>query len=186
MTPRKVFLFSGHMIDAPGREVPRFPASAEWAAKAAIARKLDELSASAADLAVAAGARGGDLLFAESALERAVPLEMYLPFDAETFINTSVAGAGADWVERFRSAAARSTLHLMPPERGPAPHGVNPYEHNNLWMLEAAGRFGPERVEFLCLWNGRKGDGPGGAAHLWKAVEDHGGRAHWLDINRLW
>ena len=40
---RRVFLFSGHMIDTPDRAEPRFPASQEKTAAAAIAAKLDEL-----------------------------------------------------------------------------------------------------------------------------------------------
>ena len=33
-------------------------------------------------------------------------------------------------------------------------------------MLDAAARFGPEKMIFICLWNGKGGDGPGGAKHL--------------------
>ena len=38
-------LFTGHMIDAPGRKAVRFPARAEAAARAAIARSLITLVA---------------------------------------------------------------------------------------------------------------------------------------------
>ena len=41
--PRQVFLFSGHMIDAPDRKDPRFPADKEPIAAKAIADKLDAL-----------------------------------------------------------------------------------------------------------------------------------------------
>ena len=43
MLPRKVLLFSGHMIDAPGRKEMRFPADKEPTAADAIARTLDEI-----------------------------------------------------------------------------------------------------------------------------------------------
>src|SRR5207253_5262053 len=43
--PQQVFLFSGHMIDAPDRKEPRFPPDKEKIAAAAIAAKLDELKA---------------------------------------------------------------------------------------------------------------------------------------------
>jgi hypothetical protein len=186
MRPRKVFLFSGHMIDSPDRNAPRFPADAEPVAHAAIARKLNDLGADTSDLAVCSGACGGDLLFAENVLARGVPLEMYLPFDESSFLSTSVAFAGKRWVDRFRTCAASATLHLMPQERGPLPQDADAYEQNNLWMLEAASRFGADRVDFICLWNGLKGDGPGGAQHLWKEVERGGGRAHWLKTTELW
>ena len=41
--PRKVALFSGHMIDAPGRKTPRFPSDKEPIAYHAIASALADL-----------------------------------------------------------------------------------------------------------------------------------------------
>src|SRR5208337_4165779 len=61
--PRKVALFSGHMIDAPGREKPRFPPDKEPIAARAIEEALADLGVGAADLAICGGACGGDLLF---------------------------------------------------------------------------------------------------------------------------
>jgi hypothetical protein len=31
----------------------------------------------------------------------------------------------------------------------------DPYERNNLWMLESAARFGNEKFDFICFWNGQ-------------------------------
>src|ERR1043166_7173251 len=75
--PRNVLLCSGHMIDAPDREDPRFPPSREPVAAAAIAQLLDspEIGAGAGDLAICGGACGGDLLFAEACLARGVGLD---------------------------------------------------------------------------------------------------------------
>ena len=61
--PRRVFLFSGHMIDAKGRPTPRFPPEKEPIAATAIAQTLNELSAGPEDLGITQGACGGDLLF---------------------------------------------------------------------------------------------------------------------------
>ena len=94
--PRKVFLFSGHMIDAPDRKVPRFPPEEEPLASDAIRRRLSYLGAGPKDLAICGGACGGDLLFAEAALAEGAPLEMYLPFDEPTFVVRSVDFAGGD------------------------------------------------------------------------------------------
>ena len=43
--PRQVFLFSGHMIDAKGRQTPRYPPDKEPVAARAIAAVLDEFGA---------------------------------------------------------------------------------------------------------------------------------------------
>ena len=185
-SPRKVALFSGHMIDAPGRAKPRFPPGKEPLAANAIAAVLADLSLGPDDLAICGGACGGDLLFAEAALARGSRLELYIPFDEPTFLERSVDFAGGDWRARFLAAKARGALHVLPLERGPTPAGDDPYERNNLWMLEAASRFGPDKVDFVCLWNGESGDGPGGTRHMMEEIRKAGGRAHWLDTTKLW
>ena len=78
--PRQVLLFSGHMIDAPNRKVPRFPASKEPGVADAIAALLDtaDVAAGPNDLAICGGACGGDLLFAEACLAHGTALEMYI------------------------------------------------------------------------------------------------------------
>lgn len=184
--PRKVALFSGHMIDAPGRAKPRFPADKEPIAARAIAAALADLDVGRRDLCICGGACGGDLLFAEAALARSARLELYIPFDETAFLETSVDFAGGDWRARFFAAKPRATLHVLPLEKGPTPAEEDPYERNNIWMLGAALRFGPDKVEFICLWNGEHGDGPGGARHMMEEVEKAGGRAHWLDTRTLW
>jgi hypothetical protein len=184
--PRKVMLFSGHMIDAPDREKPRFPANKEAVAANAIAAALKELSAGAGDLCICGGACGGDLLFAEAALARGARLELYIPFEEATFLSKSVDFANGDWRARFLAAKSHASLHVLPLERGAIPEDGDPYEQNNLCMLEAARRFGAQKVEFICLWNGQQGDGPGGTRHLMDEVRRGSGRVHWLDTTNLW
>jgi len=75
---------------------------------------------------------------------------------------------------------------VLPLERNATPEDGDPYEQNNLWMLEAATRFGAQKVEFICLWNGQQGDGPGGTRHLMEEVRRRSGRVHWLDTTKLW
>ncbi len=185
--PRKVALFSGHMIDAPGREKPRFPPDNEPMAKQAISEALRDLDIGPDDdLAICGGACGGDLLFAEAALARGARLEIYIPFEEPTFLEKSVDFADTDWRARFFAAKASGVLHVAPRELGPTAAGEDPYERNNRWMLEAALRLGADKVDFICLWNGEGGDGPGGTRHMMEEVRKQGGRATWLDTTKLW
>ena len=184
--PRKVVLFSGHMVDAPGREKPRFPPDKEAIARQAIAGALADLNVGPDDLCICGGACGGDLLFAEDALAHSALLEIYIPFDEATFLEKSVDFANKDWRARFLGAKARGALHIAPRELGPTPKGEDPYERNNRWMLDAALRFGADKVDFICLWNGEGGDGPGGAQHMMEEVRNKGGRTVWLDTKKLW
>src|ERR1700684_750718 len=102
--PRKVVLFSGHMIDAPGRAKPRFPPDKEPIAAEAIADALAGLDVGPQDLCICGGACGGDLLFAEAALARSALLEIYIPFEEPTFLEKSVDFAKKDWRARFLGA----------------------------------------------------------------------------------
>ena len=77
-------------------------------------------------------------------------------------------------------------LHIAPRELGPAPEGEDPYERNNRRMLDVAARFGVGKVDFVCLWNGEGGDGPGGVQHMMDEVRHKGGRTVWLDTTKLW
>ena len=183
--PRKVLLFSGHMIDAPDRSDPRFPPDKEAIAADAIAKTLAEVGAGLADLAICGGACGGDLLFAEAALARQLTLELYLPLRQEEFLAKSIDFADADWRPRFFAVKSRAALHVTADE-WPIGADQDPYECNNLHMLEAATRFGSEKLDFICLWDGQGGDGPGRMRHLMQEVRRRGGRVYWLDTTRLW
>jgi hypothetical protein len=174
------------MIDAAGRKQPRFPADRESIAGDAIVDTLTQSGAGAGDLAICGGACGGDLIFAEACLARGTGLELYLPFDQPTFLAESVDFAGANWHDRFLAAASKATMHVAPAELGPLRPGEEPYERNNMWMLESAARFGPEKIVFICLWDGQGGDGPGGTRHLMEEVRRKSERIYWLDTRKLW
>jgi len=183
--PRKVVLFSGHMIDKADRPTPRFPASKEKVAASEIGRTLDQIGAAgASDLAICGGACGGDLLFAEAAIARNLRLELYLPLPENEFLAQSVDFANADWHQRYLMAKATAQLHITPNELGPS--NEDPFERNNLRMLDVATSFGAEKLDFVCLWNGEGGDGPGGTQHLMQAVKSKGGNTYWLDTTKLW
>ncbi len=187
--PRKVVLFSGHMVDAPGRKVPRFPASAEPLAATAIAEALEALGTDERDLALSQAASGGDLLFIEACQRRGMRCQVLLPFEQPEFIERSVmpAANGASWRDRFYAAlgAANTSLREMPVELGPTPAGSDPFERCNLWLLYSALVHGVQKVNLVALWNGAGGDGPGGTAHMVAEVKRLTGRVTHLDTREL-
>ncbi len=186
---RHALLFSGHLIDSPGRKTPRFPAAAEPLAAKAIDDALQALGANGNDLALCQAAAGGDLLFLEACQRRGVRCLVLLPFDEAHFVERSVAPATdtARWQQRFYDAiaAADTTVRIMPVELGPAPGGVDPFERCNLWLLYSALALGVHKVRFTALWNGAGGDGPGGTAHMVAEVKRLTGRVTWLDTREL-
>lgn len=102
--PPVVVAFSGHMIDAPGRDTPRFPAAIEQQIKQSIKAALNTLNASVGYCSLACGA---DILFAEAMAERGGEVQVVLPFKETDFINISVAFAGSEWVQRFETLQSK-------------------------------------------------------------------------------
>ena len=194
--PDKVFLFSGHMVDAPGRKEPRFPADKEPIAAAAITQALADLGASDKDLALTQGASGGDLLFAEAAVARGMKVQLLLPLPEPDFIAQSIlpATGGDGWRKRYyqlRNNPLCLPPRVMPDELGPLPRDsrgkeTNPFERCNQWLLNSALALGIKRTRCLCLWNGSGGDGPGGTEHMMKEVKKRTGQVTWLDTRTMW
>jgi hypothetical protein len=185
-TPRKILLFSGHMIDAPGRKEARFPADSEPTAKRAIEATLAQIGVDSRDLAICGGACGGDLLFAEACLRLGTKLELYIPFDEPTFLAKSIDFADADWRTRFFKAKSEARVYFMHEEIADWQKNKNPYAANNLWMLNSAIRFGQKRVVFICLWDGMSGDNGGGTDHLMKEIKSKIHNVYWLNTKTLW
>lgn len=185
--PRQVLLFSGHMVDAADRKTPRFPAAMVPAAQAKIEAALAALGAGDGDLALTQGAAGGDLLFAEACVRRGVRLELLLPLPEPEFIDASIltSADGAAWRERWFALPPQTVKRVMPDELGPLPAGANAFERCNLWLLHSALALGPEKVRFICLWNGGGGDGPGGTRHMHDEVRRRTGRVTWIDTRQL-
>ena len=186
--PRQVILFSGHMIDAPGRTPPRFPADKEAIAAQKIAETLDELGADSQDLGLTQGACGGDILFAEACQQRGVQLQLLQPFEEPYFIENSVANGGGSWPDRYQAIKHKLKTPPLaaPQELGPLPEEMDAYERGNLWLLASALSYGAEKVRLVCLWDGGGGDGLGGTAHMVDEVKKKQGRVIWLDTRKLW
>lgn len=108
----RVAVFSGHTVDRPGRESPRFPAGDEAAVRAAIA---DVLTRHDVAVGVSAAACGGDILFLEALQKLGRDTFIVLPHSVEVFRKVSVTDIGGEaWGKRFDAviAAAREVVQL--------------------------------------------------------------------------
>ena len=188
--PRYVFLFSGHMIDAPDRPVPRFPTAKESIAAQKIAEALDHMGAGPDDLALTQGACGGDLLFTEACQQQGVRVQWLQPFREPEFIQKSVVCYGESWRNRYLDAKIKlaAPIRSVPDDLGEPPRGVKedyPYERCNRWLLYTALAYGVDKVRFICLWNGEGGDGRGGTAHMYNEVKQRTGHVTWIDVRQI-
>jgi hypothetical protein len=175
------------MIDAAERQPPRFPERKGSAATQKIAEALQKLDAGPDDLALTQGACGGDLLFTEVCQLRRVKVQWLQPSDEPAFIQKSVVCRGEVWRERYLKAKAALTTDIRSASEclGPSPKGVDLYERCNRWLLYTALSYGIRRVQFVCLWDGREGDGRGGTAHMYEEVNRRTGQVTWIDSRTL-
>ncbi len=189
-----VLAFTGHRIDAPGRETPRFPATAEPRARVmireAVAGALD--GAEKRVIGYAGGASGGDILFHEVCEELGVETRLLLAGPREDYLRASVVDSGADWVRRFDELYARlesRTRVLSEDLELPAwlrsVPGYSIWQRNNLWELETAFAHGSALTILIALWNHQTGDGPGGTEDMVRIARGRGARTVILDANKL-
>ena len=130
----KVVIGSGHMIDTPDRETPRFTPEMEAAVRAAIAQRLEQWTIGRGDLAVCGGARGADILFAEECERRGSSVRLLIAKELDAFVERSVRLPGSDWSARFHALCERSTVAIQPERLGQPPADVSPYARNNRWI----------------------------------------------------
>ena len=108
-----VVAFAGHMIDTPGRPVPRFPPQLVPAVETAVDERFARFHQ---PIVYSSAACGADLIFIDIALRRGAEVNVVLPFDRQDFVRTSVAVGGDAWVERFDAALARAARVIMATE----------------------------------------------------------------------
>ena len=180
----RVVLFTGHMIDQPGRLRPRFPSRLEKSVSTAMAERLKKLDAG---FGYASAACGSDILFLEAMLARRGEIHIVLPFPPEEFRKASVdIIAGADWGARFERVLKRATLQTVS-EQELKPGGI-PYEFANIFLQGLASlRASSLDTELIAMavWDGQTGDGPGGTASNDERWRQAGLRIELIDLAEI-
>jgi hypothetical protein len=178
-------LFTGHMIDLPGRAEPRLPQHLEPAVWLAIRQAIERVRARTKGriVAIASGARGGDLLFHDACRLFGLERRMVLPFPPEAFIETSVAGVpNGGWEAKFWD-----NWNALPPSEREivlARKESSGYALCNERMVALAKSLA-NTYEVIALWDGKAGDGPGGTAEHVEAVRRIGGKVDIIDTKAL-
>lgn len=203
----RVLVFTGHMIDAPGREKPRFPPDKEGSARQELRKVVEAEMASEEGVAfgIAGGASGGDILFHEVCAELGVPTQLYLALNPKLYVKASVSPAGTEWEERFRRLHRRLSERgavcvlrdatedskreelpedeaLLLPSWLRSKPDYNIWQRTNLWMLHNALAAGGDDVTLIALWDREStGDGAGGTSDLVQKAERRGAKTVVID-----
>ena len=157
----KLVIFSGHMIDAPERQIPRFPTEKEESIRELLVKQLDSMNAG---IGFASAACGSDILFHEAMLVRGGAIHVVLPWPADEFVKTSVDLDGkGTWVKRFENVLARaSSVRIL--GQLYMPGSAIGFEYCNLAVNGLARIFARSLdlgITPLAVWDGFAG-GPGG------------------------
>ena len=162
---RRVVLSSGHMIDAPDRPSPRFPACLEPAIAAEIEAVLDRWDIGPADLLLLSGARGSDILFAESGHRRGSHIEIILASPPEVFEQTSVALPQSIWSQRFRYLLGQHRYTVSQAEEDDG--APNEFARANEALLRRARELAPPaELRVALVWDEHPAGGPGGTGEF--------------------
>ncbi len=169
----KIAVFTGHRIDEPGRQPPRFPSVMVEPVRAAISQWIREHNVR---IGFCSAACGADLLFLEAL--QALPgsiTRVVLPYAEEQFIPDSVARAGEPyWKELYHRVLEKAAQVIIASPQRIGPAGT-PFAYANRVLLGQAMLCQQEfqtSLLGLAVWNGQPGDGPGGTGDT---------VAHWRD-----
>jgi len=180
-----VVVFTGHMVDRPEREIPRFPPHLEQQVKSAIRDRLQELNAG---FGYASAACGSDILFHEAMLERKGESHIVLPYEKALFIEDSVNITGSpEWLALCNRVIALAVEVQEASKRSQICGHVS-YTFANL-MLHGLASVHAERLETklvpLAVWDGKPGDGPDGTAGTVERWQTLGLTVEIIDLNQI-
>ena len=180
----RVAVFSGHMLDAPDRPSPRFPAPLEREVHKAIRDRLQKLDAC---LGYASAACGADILFLEAILELGGEAHIVLPYEREQFIRECVnLIPGSNWTKRFHQVLEQAT-EVIVPSHPRIEDGNVVYEYANR-LLHGLAKMRSEQLETdlvpLAVWDGQPG-GVGGTASVVKDWQEWGDRVEFIDLSEI-
>jgi class 3 adenylate cyclase/tetratricopeptide (TPR) repeat protein len=181
----RVLVFTGHMIDQPGRAKPRFPKELEPAVTNAIRSHLETADAG---LGYSSAACGSDILFLEAMLDRGGEICIVLPYEREEFIRDSVnVISDAKWQVRFGEALKHATRVVIASTQRLEIDGVSHDYANQLLLGLARIRAGQLETELstLAVWDGLHGDGQGGTASVVERWRNCGLPVEIIDLNAL-
>jgi len=159
---------SGHLIDSPGKR-RRFPQEAEQIVRSKIDQRLNEIEATCG---YSSAGCGTDIIFLEAMADRGGETHIFLPFEKDKFIETSVVREGSNWIDRFEKALDRATsVHYVTNEGYYGDDTLFSFCNDVMLGFAAMrGRGLHEDPHLLLFWDGNPGEegGTGDVAESWR------------------
>jgi tetratricopeptide (TPR) repeat protein len=181
----RVLVYFGHMVDAPNRPVPRFPASKVGRLVNAVRSKIQSYGMLCG---FGQAACGTDLIVLQALLDRGLPAVVVLPMPMDDFVALSV---GEKWKDRFEAVRKDTRVYFAEPVRKQRP----PDAELDQTLADANKAVKRRAIEFarrldekpivLAVWDGCEGDGPGGTSDAVDLWQQAGYDVDVIDINTV-
>ena len=166
--------FAGRLIDPADAVRVRFPLAAVPAVSERIRTYFRECTAT---MLVASAACGADLIALRVAEEANIPRRIVLPFDAATFLASSVTSRPGDWEPDYRKLVATAEAEGLLINLGMPSDDSAAYDAATERILDEAEQFG-ETVR-VCIVSEGASRGPGD--HSMKMAKDGAARGWPVD-----
>jgi tetratricopeptide (TPR) repeat protein/class 3 adenylate cyclase len=166
-----VVVFSGHMMDRPGRNPPRFPPEEEARVRDEIRAYLRSVNAG---FGYSSAACGADIIFCECLLELDAKVHLVLPCPVNAFKRQSVAWAGPEWEQRFLKVLSLATTTLIASPADFSSNGDDPASTMGLVyanrIITGLAVLQAQALDFelraLAVWDGQNGVHGGGTGSV--------------------
>jgi len=183
LTPPRIVVFTGQMIDKPYQEVPIFPNEMEEKVREIIKNNIEELDAR---IGYSSASAGSEIIFLEEMHKLGREINIILPFEVEDFIEHNVRYAGPRWEKRFEKIikCAHSVSYSVDDKF--LNHSML-YRFSNQIVQGSAvmrGKFLTSDPHLLILWDSLEEGRPGGPSDFmdqWTNIDT----LHVIDIDSL-
>lgn len=186
-----VVLFTGHIVDRPGRVPPRFPADSPELESAILQAINDRLEKYHAGFGFSSAAAGSDLLFLKALAGKNIESHIVLPYNKDQFVPDSVDIPGCtDWKDLFDSTFEnlKKKEKISYASDWPIGNGSYSFYYANQIALGLAllrARQLDTDLIPIAVWDGKPGDGAGGTADTIKWWQSLGYEVDIIDLEEI-
>jgi hypothetical protein len=174
-------VFTGHMMDAPGRKEPRFPATMHEMVGDALRKSIKYAWLEADNLLFVSGAaRGADIMALEIAQALEIDTKIVIPHNIPTFIGNSIGEPNPFCWARRLDKVLEGGRYIVMNGKGEDHDYAKANEHMVQIAQNAAGR-----MKLLAFWDRKPGGGLGGTEHFVNSFQELGGEVEIIDANAM-
>lgn len=183
LKPPVIVVFSGQMIDKPGKQISVFTNEMEDLVREVIVKNIEKLDAI---ISYSSASSGAEIIFLEEILKRGGEINIVLPFSNQDFMENNVRYAGPRWEKRFEKLLKQAKTVTYAADDRYLGHDML-YRFSNQIMHGAAAiraNFLTTKPHLVVLWESREEypvGGPSDFIDQWTDIET----LHLIDFDEI-